>query len=57
MRSNWIITIEKLMNRCNLTDKIESPGMFKKAAHSKFVNTWKNQLNDPNTLNYNSIEK
>ena len=53
MRSNWIISIEKLMNWCNLADKIESPGRLKKAAydttHSKFVNTWINQLNDPNT--------
>ena len=53
MMSNWIISIEKLMNWCNLADKIESPGRLKKAAydttHSKFVNTWINQLNDPNT--------
>ena len=53
MRSNWILSIEKLMNWCNLADKIESPGRLKKAAydntHSKFVSTWRNQLNDPNT--------
>ena len=51
LRSNWIITIEKLINIFNLADKIGNHEKFKKATKFAveigFQKWWKKSLNDP----------
>ena len=51
LRTNWIKTIEKLINTFNLADKIGNHNKFKKATkyalENGFQNWWKNALNDP----------
>ena len=52
LRTNWIITIEKLMNWYNLTNTIDCSSKFKNASHnnsrSKFIEAWNNSVNEPN---------
>ena len=52
LRTNWIITIEKLVNCLNLTDTIENPGRFKRmvksSIQSKFIESWGKKLKDEN---------
>ena len=51
LRTNWIKTIEKLINTLNLADKIGNHEKFKKATklalENDFLKWWKNSLNDP----------
>ena len=52
LRTNWIRTIEKLINTFNLADKIGNHEKFKKATkvalENGFQKWWTNALNDPN---------
>ena len=51
LRTNWIQTIEKLINTLNLADKIGNYEKFKKATkyalENQFQKWWKSALNDP----------
>ena len=51
MRSNWIITIEKLLNTFQLTDKIGDHDKFKhatrKSIETEWKEWWKQSLGDP----------
>ena len=51
LRTNWVKTIEKLINVFNLADKIGNHATFKKATKAAIENGyrefWKNSLNDP----------
>ena len=51
LRTNWIITIEKLINCFNLADKIDNHKMFKKATKGEiekmFLKYWENQIGNP----------
>ena len=51
LRTNWIITIEKLINRFNLADKIGNHNRFKKAAKDEiekaYLKCWQNELEKP----------
>ena len=51
LRTNWIKTIEKLINTFNLADKIGNHNKFKKATkyalETGFQKWWKNSLSDP----------
>ena len=51
LRTNWIITIEKLISTLNLADKIENYSKFKcavkKSLEDGFIDYWSNSLNDP----------
>ena len=51
LRTNWIKTIEKLLNWCNLTNLIDNRTMLRKASlnnsRSKFIDTWTNTLRNP----------
>ena len=48
LRTNWIITIEKLINRFNLADKIGNHKKFKKITKNEidktYLNYWKTEL-------------
>ena len=52
LRTNWVKTIEKLINVFNLADKIGNHTKFKNATKAAMENGyreyWKNSLNDPN---------
>lgn len=52
LRSNWILTIEKLINTFNLADKIGNHQKFKKAAkqamEDAFKEFWTKSLENPN---------
>ena len=51
LRTNWIITIEKLVSALNVADKIEDFPKFKEAVKraikDRFLDYWTNSLNDP----------
>ena len=51
IRTNWIITIEKLVSALNLTDKIENKSKFKNAANKAledgYREYWTKSLRDP----------
>ena len=60
LNTNWIITVEKLINRFNLADKIGNHDAFKKTVKYEIEHTlnigkkkWRNQMG----LDYNSIKK
>ena len=48
LKTNWIITIEKLINTFNLSDSIQSTNKLrydaKKSIHAAFVEHWKNNM-------------
>ena len=50
LRTNWIVTIEKLLNSLNLTDSIENRGKFKRTTEvsiqSKYTAHWNKKLKD-----------
>ena len=52
LRSNWIVSIEKLINVLNLADKIDDYLKFKhatkRALEEGFIRYWKDSLSDPN---------
>ena len=52
LRTNWIMTIEKLVNTFNLADKIGNHEKFKKATkcaiEDAYQKYWTNSLKDPN---------
>ena len=41
LRTNWIMTIEKLLNTLNLTEKIDNPDKFKQATKNSLERQWK----------------
>ena len=51
LRTNWIITIEKLINCFNLADKIGNHNRFKKATkeaiEKSYLKHWQNELENP----------
>ena len=51
LRTNWIITIEKLIGALNVADKIENHAKFKNvvktALEDGYLNYWTNALSDP----------
>ena len=51
LRTNWIMTIEKLLNTLNLSDKIDNPSKFKRATQESLEKGWKawwkQALDDP----------
>ena len=51
LRTNWIVTIEKLINTLNLADKIVNPSKFKRATQESLEKSWKTwwkrTLDDP----------
>ena len=52
LKTNWIKTIEKLLNCLHLTDKTDNPSKFNKAIDKNtkdgFINFWREALGDPN---------
>ena len=64
LRTNWIITIEKLVNRFKLADKIENHEKFKKstkfAMDETYVKFWERELSNTNSARlslYTEIKK
>ena len=61
LRTNWIKTIEKLINTFNLADKIGNHNKFKKATkyalENGFQKWWKNALNEPGLSRLNFYKK
>ena len=51
LRTNWIMTIEKLVNTLNLADKIGNPNKFKRVTQESlergWKTWWKRTLDDP----------
>ena len=41
LRTNWIITIEKLINTLNIADKIDDPSKFRHATQESLERKWK----------------
>ena len=61
MRTNWIKTIEKLLNIFNLADKIGNHEKFKKctkyALEDNFQKWWRNSLDDPTLIRLRFYKK
>ena len=63
LRTNWIKTIEKLLNCLKLTEFVDNRNQFelasKKSIHSLYKTYWKNKIDDPNLVRlqlYKSIK-
>ena len=53
LRTNWIITIEKLINTLNIADKIDDPSKFRQAAQDSLEKNGIHGGNKPSiTQNY-----
>ena len=61
LRTNWIITVEKLINRLKLTDKIANHENFKKVTKSAiekiYIKFWENELGNPNLTRLHFYKK
>ena len=61
LHTNWITTVEKLINRLKLTDKIGNHEKFKKATKSAidkiYFTFWENELGNPNLTRLHFYKK